>query len=220
MFVLALLWMLLLGADKIIQPPAGWNWRKTAAALLLALFVVWAGYFFHVAHLTVRDGTLTATFPNWNAAIVKPVHGSRNYSLLIPAGEYVEGFRELVRHNRQGQPAFFLGQASTHGGWKLYYPVVILLKWPTIVLALSLTGLATAVGRLQKNYKCRLISGSWHHFLCFTWRWRFRPLQPGRPARVAHVSLCDLVGGGAVGMGRSQTLGRDRPDFASGSECG
>ena len=68
MFVLALLWMLLLGADKIIQPPARWNWGKTAAALLLALLVVWAGYFFHVAHLTVRDGTLTATFPNWNAA--------------------------------------------------------------------------------------------------------------------------------------------------------
>jgi 4-amino-4-deoxy-L-arabinose transferase-like glycosyltransferase len=150
-FLLALVWMLLLGADKIIQPPARWNWGKTAAALLLAIFVVWAGYFFHVAHLTVRDGTLTATFPNWNEAIVKPVHGGRNYSLLIPAGEYVEGFRELVRHNRQGQPAFFLGQASTHGGWKLYYPVVILLKWPTIVLALSLTALAIALGRLRRK---------------------------------------------------------------------
>jgi hypothetical protein len=145
MFVLALLWMLLLGADKIIRSPTRWNWGKTAAALLVALFIVWAGYFFHVSHLTVRDGTLTATFPNWNGAIVKPVRGDRNYSLLIPAGEYIEGFRELVRHNRQGQPAFFLGQVSTHGGWKLYYPVVILLKWSTIVLALSATGLAIAL---------------------------------------------------------------------------
>jgi hypothetical protein len=145
MFVLALLWMLLLGADKIIRSPTRWNWGKTAAALLVALFIVWAGYFFHVSHLTVRDGTLTATFPNWNGAIVKPVRGERNYSLLIPAGEYIEGFRELVRHNRQGQPAFFLGQVSTHGGWKLYYPVVILLKWSTIVLALSVTGLAIAL---------------------------------------------------------------------------
>jgi len=144
MFVLALLWMLLLGADKIIRSPTRWNWGKTAAALLVALFIVWAAYFFHVSHLTVRDGTLTATFPNWNGAIVKPVRGDRNYSLLIPAGEYIEGFRELVRHNRQGQPAFFLGQVSTHGGWKLYYPVVILLKWSTIVLALSVTGLAIA----------------------------------------------------------------------------
>jgi 4-amino-4-deoxy-L-arabinose transferase-like glycosyltransferase len=151
MFVLALLWMLLLGADKIIQVPTRWNWRKAAVALLLALLVVWSGYFFHVAHLTVREGTLTATFPNWNEPIVKQVHGNRNYSVLIPAGEYVEGFRELVRHNRQGQPAFFLGQVSTYGGWKLYYPVVILLKWPTIVLGLALTGLAVGLARMAKK---------------------------------------------------------------------
>ncbi len=94
---------------------------------------------------------MTATFPNWSAPIVKPVQGDRKYSLLIPAGEYIEGFRELVRHNRQGQPAFFLGQASTHGGRKLYYPVVILLKWPTIVLVLSLTGLAIALRRMTKK---------------------------------------------------------------------
>ena len=146
MFVLALLWMLLPGADRVISSPLKWNWGKTAAALVLAFVVVWAGYFFHVARLTVKDGTLTATFPNWNQPIVKPVHG-RNYSVLVPAGEYVEGFRELVRHNRQGQPAFFLGEVSSRGGWKLYYPVVILLKWPTIVLGLALTGLAIAVRR-------------------------------------------------------------------------
>ncbi len=147
MFVLALLGMLALGADKVFRAPTRWNWGKTATALLLACLVVWAGYFFHVSRLTVHDGILTATFPNWSEPIVKPVHGHRNYSVLIPAGEYVEGFRELVRHNRQGQPAFFLGQVSTRGGWKLYYPVVILLKWPTIVLALSLTGLAIALRR-------------------------------------------------------------------------
>src|SRR6202795_2794205 len=87
MFVLALLWMLPPGADKVIHSLARWNWGKTAAAPLLALFVVWAGYFFYVSHLSVRDGTLTATFPNWSAPIVKPVRGDRNYSLLIPAGE-------------------------------------------------------------------------------------------------------------------------------------
>ncbi len=150
MFVLAMLWMLLLGSDKIISAPTKCSWNKATVALLLAFFVVWAGYFFHVAHLTVRDGTLTATFPNWNRPIVKPVEGNRNYSVLIPAGEYVEGFRELVRHNRQGQPAFFLGQVSYHGGWTLYYPIVILLKWPTMVLGLSLTGLAIALRRKMR----------------------------------------------------------------------
>ena len=56
MFVLALLWMLILGAENIMQAHTKWNWSKMAAALLLALFVVWAGYFFHVSHLRVRDG--------------------------------------------------------------------------------------------------------------------------------------------------------------------
>jgi dolichyl-phosphate-mannose--protein O-mannosyl transferase len=145
MFALALLWMLLLGPDKIIRNPLQWNWNRTTAAIVLAFFVVWAGYFFHVSRLTVRDGTLTATFPNWSEPIVKPVKGNRNYSLLVPAGEYVEGFRELVRHNRHGQAAFFLGQVSSQGGWKMYYPTVILLKWPTVVLVLSMTGLAIAL---------------------------------------------------------------------------
>ncbi len=145
MFVLALLWMLLLGPDKIVRNPLRWNWSKTAAAMVLAFLVVWAGYFFHVSQLTVREGTLTATFPNWSEPIVKPVQGTRNYSVLVPAGEYVEGFRELVRHNRHGQAAFFLGQVSGRGGWKTYYPTVILLKWPTVALVLSMTGLAIAL---------------------------------------------------------------------------
>jgi hypothetical protein len=146
MFFLAVLWMLILGPQRIFRDPRQWNWGKASAALVIALFVVWAGYFFHVSRLTVRDGTLTATFPNWSEPIVKPVHGRTNYSLLIPAGEYVEGFRELVRHNRHGQAAFFLGQVSREGGWKMYYPVAILLKWPTVLLSLSLIGLALVLG--------------------------------------------------------------------------
>jgi hypothetical protein len=149
MFVIALLWMLILCPTSLSINPAKWNWTKSAAALLLAIFIVWAGYFFHVSRLTVHDGALTATFPNWSAPIQKNVHGSFNYSVLIPAGEYLEGFRELVRHNRQGQPAFLLGQASLTGGWKSYYPVTILLKWPTIVLILSIAGLALALWKRQ-----------------------------------------------------------------------
>jgi len=56
----------------------------------------------------------------------------------VPAGEYVEGFRSLVRHNRHGQSSFFLGQVSATGGWKTYYPVTMLLKTPTVILILTL----------------------------------------------------------------------------------
>ena len=71
---------------KYFNTPARWNWGKTAAALLLALFVVWAGYFFHVSRLTVRDGTLTATFPNWSEPIVKQVHGTRKLQCADSSG--------------------------------------------------------------------------------------------------------------------------------------
>ena len=103
--------------------------------------VLWAGYFFHVSHLTIRDGTLTATFPNWTQALVKPNHSGLNFSMPVPAGEFIAGFRDVAIHNAHGQRAFFLGQISPTGGWKAYYPVVILLKWPIVALALSLTGL-------------------------------------------------------------------------------
>jgi 4-amino-4-deoxy-L-arabinose transferase-like glycosyltransferase len=156
MFVLALGWMLVLSSGNILFHPRKWNWRKTAAALAVAVLVVWTGYFFHVARLTVRDGTLTAAFPNWHQAIVKPVHSRLNYSLLIPAGEYIEGLREVVRHNGHGQAAFFLGHVSPTGGWKLYYPVTILLKWPPLVLILGITGLLLASAR-----KIRLPADLW-----------------------------------------------------------
>ena len=150
MFLLALLWMLVLGRERFLFNPLKWNWRKTAVATLLALCVVWAGYFFHVSRLTVQDGTLTATFPNWKGSFQKPVHSRMNYRMLIPAGEYFEGFRELVRHNRQGQPAFFLGRVATGRVSTLYYPVAILLKWPAVVLFLFLLGLALALRERQR----------------------------------------------------------------------
>jgi hypothetical protein len=147
MFALALLWMLILQAKSISPNPAKWNWGKTATAMLLAFVVVWAGYFFHVSRLTLHDGTLTATFPHWHEKIEKPIRTRMNLSLPVPAGEYIEGFREVARHNRHGQRAYFLGEVSQTGGWKLYYPVAILLKWPTVVLALCLTGLLLAAVR-------------------------------------------------------------------------
>jgi hypothetical protein len=60
------------------------------------------------------------------------------------------GFREVLRHNRHGQASFFLGEASPTGGWKLYYPATILLKWPSVVLGLALAALLLALLRKQR----------------------------------------------------------------------
>ncbi len=110
-FTVAVFWMLVLGPagiDSILRPRK-WNWKKTIAAAGIAFFVLWAGYFFHVSHLTIRDGTLTATFPNWTQPLVKPNHSGLNFSLPVPAGEFIAGFRDLAIHNAHGQRAFFLG---------------------------------------------------------------------------------------------------------------
>ncbi len=140
-FAVAVFWMLVLISGRISFRPWRWNWRKTAAAVGIAFVTLWAGYFFHVSRLAIRNGSLTATFPNWTHPLVKPNHSRLNFSLPVPAGEFIAGFRDLAIHNAHGQPAFFLGKTSPTGGWKSYYPVTILLKWPLAVLALSLTGL-------------------------------------------------------------------------------
>ena len=141
MFAVAVFWMLALVSGGISFRPWKWNWRKAVVAVGIAFLVLWAGYFFHVSHLTIRDGTLTATFPKWTRPLVKPNHSGLNFTVPIPAGEFVAGFRDLAIHNAHGQPAFFLGRTSSSGGWKSYYPVTILLKWPILVVALALTGL-------------------------------------------------------------------------------
>lgn len=140
MFVLAMFWLLLPLSEEASIDRFGWKWGKALLALLVAGFVLWAGYFFHVSWLTIRQGTLTATHPHWSTPLVKPTRFPLSISVPVPAGEFLAGAREVALHNARGHPAFFLGQVSPTGGWKAYYPVTILLKWPLIVILLSLTG--------------------------------------------------------------------------------
>ncbi|HEV2697945.1 MAG TPA: glycosyltransferase family 39 protein [Terriglobales bacterium] len=140
-FFLAAFWMLVLANGQVRLHPLRWNWAKTVAALLIAFLIVWAGYFFHVSHLTIHDHTLVVTHPHWTAPLVKPTRSNLSLSLPVPAGEFLAGLREVALHNAHGQPAYFLGQASPTGGWKAYYPVTILLKWPILAVTISCTGL-------------------------------------------------------------------------------
>ena len=57
-------------------------------------------------------------------------------STIVPAGEFVEGLREVARNNHHGRPAWFLGKIYPQGGILAYYPVAIALKWPTVLLVL------------------------------------------------------------------------------------
>lgn len=141
MFALALLWMLILHDGRVALNARRWNWAKTAAAVGIATVVVWACYFFHVSHLSIGNGVLTARIPNWHEQIIKPTNLRWNLTLPIPAAEYIQGFRDVARHSSRGQAAFFLGRVSDTGGWRLYHPVAMLLKWPTVVVCLGLLAL-------------------------------------------------------------------------------
>jgi hypothetical protein len=71
-------------------------------------------------------------------------------SALVPAGEFIEGLREVAMNNRHGRPSWFLGKIYPKGGIKLYYPVAIALKWPTILLLLLFASLHFGVRKTCK----------------------------------------------------------------------
>ena len=148
-FLLTIALVLLLKPDGWRGWPRHWNWGAALSATVIALGVLWAGYFFHVSHLTARNGTLVATYPN-RPPLVKHMATPVPLNLWIPAGEYIDGLRQVKFHNRLGHASYFLGQTSLRGRWKMYYPALILLKWPTVVLLLVLaTAALSTAGRLK-----------------------------------------------------------------------
>ncbi len=149
MFLLAVLWMLILKPNGVALSPLRWNWGKTLMAIALACLVVWSGYFFHISRLTLDNHELTTVFPNRPPVVYHGVKSNLNLSVPVPAGEYLEGLRSVVRHNRFGQASYFLGRISRRG-FKLYYPAAVLLKWPIIVIAMFAVAAALAsLGKAQ-----------------------------------------------------------------------
>jgi hypothetical protein len=138
-FVMFLGCMLVLKPTNLQLNPLKWNWANTAIAFLVAVLVVWCGYFFHTSHISIKNGELIAEFPN-RTPYAHKVHTSLELSFAIPAGEYAQGLYQVFQHNKRGHPAFFLGQVSPRGGFHLFYPVAVLLKWPTITLILFVIG--------------------------------------------------------------------------------
>jgi hypothetical protein len=144
--LLALVLMLVLRQDGGWNGWRSLNWKPTLAALGIAVLTFWAGYLFHISHLRVGDGQVVASFPNCETRTwATKSHVQLN--LLVPAGEYVEGLREVAFSNRRGRPTWFMGGVYPHGGPRSYYPVAIWLKWPTVLLALFVASLVLGVRR-------------------------------------------------------------------------
>ncbi len=157
-FCLTLALVLMLKPDGWAWSPRRWNWYPTLMAFSVAAFVVWGGYFFHVSHLRIGDGRVEMTFPN-RETVVKDSVGrivgfmrrplQHHLSLLVPAGEYLEGIADLVVHNQGGHKTFLLGQpAETQKPW--FQPALALMKWPPIVLFLFASALTLLITRKVK----------------------------------------------------------------------
>jgi len=148
--LLALVLMLLLGPGDTRLLANKLNWKPALSAFVIALFMLWAGYFFHVSHLDVGDGHVRASFPNrpprdW------PSNTRLHLSTFVPAGEFVEGLRLVARNNHSGRPAWFLGKLYPHGGILAYYPVAVALKWPTILLLFVVAGVCLRIWRNSRS---------------------------------------------------------------------
>jgi hypothetical protein len=120
--------------------PSAWSWRSAVAAIALAALVVWSGYFLHVGHATLHGGQLTIDYPEGKTIV--NAHGlGLDLSFPLPAPEFFAGFNEVMEHNRLGHPSFLLGRVYRDAVPHWYFPVAIVLKWPTITLLLALAGL-------------------------------------------------------------------------------
>jgi 4-amino-4-deoxy-L-arabinose transferase-like glycosyltransferase len=148
--LMALALMFVVSPDDRAWTVRKWNWRPALFAALIAVVVVWAGYLFHVSRLQVGEGHVRASFPNrpvrdW------PSNTKVHLTAIIPAGEFVEGLREVARNNHHGRPAWFLGKLYPDGGILAYYPTAMLLKWPTLMLACVLSSLAFGVRKTSRS---------------------------------------------------------------------
>lgn len=150
LFLLALGLVLVLKPDRVAWKPRDWNWRQAFAIVGVSFVVVWGVFFFHSTKVSVRNNMVTASSPNRTKAATGALHVPLNFTVYVPAGEYLEGMGRVANHLKIGHPSFLLGQIKKAGGWKSYFPIVVALKWPPVVLGLFLTASLLAVlKRLQ-----------------------------------------------------------------------
>jgi hypothetical protein len=144
LFLISVVLLLVLKPESVELNPLKWNWRQVFAILVVAFVVVWATYFFHWTKVTLQNGTIATLSANRAKPVVErfPLHV--NATFYVPNGEYLEGLLKQVLHMKGGHPSFLLGQIS-QTGWKSYFPVVMVLKWPTVMLVLFLAGLLLAL---------------------------------------------------------------------------
>jgi hypothetical protein len=118
----------------------GFGWGRAAAVFLIACLVVWTGYFFHVSKVIFADEMVTIHFSGYTKLLQYEMPTLQTpITIFLPACEWMTGLGQVVVHNIEGHRSFLLGQYSATG-FRLYFPLAMLLKWPPVVLLLGVLG--------------------------------------------------------------------------------
>ncbi len=157
LLALILLLVFILAPGELRLNPQGLQWKRTGAIFLIACLVVWAGYFFHISKVTFAGQTVSLRFSGYTKLLQYEMPTLKTpISIFIPACEWLTGLGMVIAHNMEGHRSFFLGQYST-AGWKLYFPVAMLVKWPLIILVLGTAGLVVVVRRRVESSRDLLL---------------------------------------------------------------
>lgn len=138
-FGAAIVLILVLKPGSIAIRPAEWNWRQAVTAFLISFLIVWGAYQFHVSKVTLAasDMQMSIAIPNRPDPVIRHSSHAFHISVPVPAFEFIQGLGYQIRHAKTGHYAFLLGRSYV-GGSRLYFPMVTVLKWPTVVLPLFL----------------------------------------------------------------------------------
>jgi hypothetical protein len=141
-FVATIALMLVLKSGSVTFRPSEWNWRQATTAILISFFVVWGAYHFHVSKVTfAAPGVqMRIVIPNRPDPVIRQFPQTFHISFPVPAFEFIRGLGYQFVHNERGHSGFLLGHAY-RGGSPLYFPVVVIFKWPIMVLVLLLSAI-------------------------------------------------------------------------------
>ena len=138
--LLALAFVLITGGGSMSFSVRKLQWKRGAVVLMTACIVLWAGYFFHVSRVIFANQMATIHFAGYTKLLKYDMPTLQTpITVYWPACEWFTGLGQVVVHNMEGHRSFLLGHYST-SGFRSYFPVAMLVKWPLIILLLGVAG--------------------------------------------------------------------------------
>jgi hypothetical protein len=132
------------------------NWRgmaRTAAvALVCTVLIIWAAYRFSHApidQITSAPDKVAARAFGESSSVARGVRQITAH-LQLPAPEFFDGLRSLLKQDRIGRRAYMFGKVRL-GGWWYFYLVSIAVKTPIAVLLLMAIGCKSLVVKIRSS---------------------------------------------------------------------